>query len=366
MAPDARDRAGVGRDREALSALPPATRQRPGTGRSRAAFASMRAAALAAEGAAGALDRWYAIGGLTLQVRCSGPALLAPLTTALGHLVARPAGRADLLVHVWDSDSTGIDVPPDPGAGDVDPYDDAARVYAVFQPDPTSMSLFVPALGEAIYWMPDVSGVTVHHRAAPLRPILHWWQRERGRQLVHGAAVSAGGRGLLLAGPSGSGKSTTALACALGGLDYLGDDYVLLGEDPGPTVYSLYSAAKLHPEHARVFPDLIPRIVNASRPTEKALWFVHDVMPERVRTHADAGAVVVPRVAGTGVTRVTPISPAQALLALAPSSIVQLSGAGDDALRFMGRFVGGLPCYRLELGREPASIADAVRALLDP
>jgi hypothetical protein len=328
----------------------------------------MRAAALAAEGSAGALDRWYEVAGLTLQVRFAGPALLALMTAALGHLATRPAGRADLLVHVWDSASTGVDVPPDPDAARGDASGDAARVYAVFQPEPASMSLFAPALREAIYWVPDVSSLTVHHRAAPLRPIVHWWQRERGRQLVHGAAVGTGGRGLLLAGSSGSGKSTTALACALGGLDYLGDDYVLLGEDPGPTVYSLYGAAKLHPEHARIFPDLVPRIVNASpASTEKALWFIHEVMPERVvRSRAAAGAVVVPRVAPAGVTRVVPISPAAALLALAPSSIVQLSGAGDDALKFMGRFVGGLPCYRLELGRDPASIVDAVRALLEP
>jgi hypothetical protein len=36
----------------------------------------------------------------------------------------------------------------------------------------------------------------------------------------------------------------------------------------------------------------------------------------------------------------------------------------DRAFAWMARFVARLPCYRLELGREPASIADAVRELI--
>jgi hypothetical protein len=326
----------------------------------------MREAALAAEGSAGALDRWYEIGGLTLQVRFAGPALLSALTPALEHLASSPTPTPHLLVRVWDSASTGVEVPPSPEATAAGPVDDGAQVHVVFQPDPTSLSLFVPALHEAIHWVPDARTITVHQRAAPLRPILDWWQRERGRQLVHGGAVGAGHGGVLLAGGSGSGKSTTALACLLSGLDYLGDDYVLLGEEDGATIHSLYSAAKLKPDHAGVFPSLVTRMVNAERPpAEKALWFIQALHPERLRPRVAARAVVVPHVAHAAATRVTRISSAAALLALAPSTIVQLSGAGDDSLKFMARFVSGLPCYRLELGREPASIASAVRTLLD-
>ncbi len=51
----------------------------------------------------------------------------------------------------------------------------------------------------------------------------------------------------MIAGPAGSGKSTLALACALQGLRYLGDDYVVVDVANGPIVHSLYSSAKALP-----------------------------------------------------------------------------------------------------------------------
>ena len=50
----------------------------------------------------------------------------------------------------------------------------------------------------------------------------------------------------------GLGKSTAALCCLCNGLDYIGDDYVLVQLGPIPTVHSLYCTAKLnHDQMAR-------------------------------------------------------------------------------------------------------------------
>jgi|KBSMisStandDraft_5_1062788.scaffolds.fasta_scaffold113435_2 hypothetical protein len=43
---------------------------------------------------------------------------------------------------------------------------------------------------------------------------------------LHGACVGTGGRGIFMIGDSGAGKSTLALACLLGGLDFLSEDSV--------------------------------------------------------------------------------------------------------------------------------------------
>ena len=51
-------------------------------------------------------------------------------------------------------------------------------------------------------------------------------------------------------------------------------------------------------------------------------------------------------------------------VALAPSTIVQLRGASDAALEWPVRCLARLPCYRLDLGREPAAMAEAVREVL--
>ncbi len=43
---------------------------------------------------------------------------------------------------------------------------------------------------------------------------------------LHGACVGTGGRGVFMIGDSGAGKTTLALACVLGGLDFLSEDSV--------------------------------------------------------------------------------------------------------------------------------------------
>jgi hypothetical protein len=310
----------------------------------------------------GSADRWYTLAGATLKVRFAGPALLSRLTPALDHLASPPVEHPDLTVCAWDTASTGVAVPgpPDAGRAGAD-----GPVYALYQPEPESLSMLSPARQHGAHWVPDAGKLTSHECAAPLRPLLHWWQRECGRQLVHGGAVGTDVGAVLLAGPSGAGKSTCALACLLGGLDYLGDDYVLLDTEGEPSVHCVYSSAKLNPDHVGIVPSLVPLITNPGQlGTEKALWFLHAHYPRQVRRRLPLRAVLVPRVGRGRECRIERISAASALLALAPSTIVQLRGAPDAALEWMARCLAQFPCYRLDLGREPAAMADAVREVL--
>jgi len=303
------------------------------------------------------------LAGATLRVRFAGPALARALGSALDHLVASPVERPDLTICAWDTASTGVSVPARPVTDPADQTD--GPVYVVYQPEPESLSVFATGAWRGVHWVPDVGTLTSHERAAPFRPLLHWWQRDRGRQFVHGAAVGTEAGAVVLAGPSGSGKSTVALAGLVHGLDYLGDDYVLLEADPEPSVHCVYSSAKLNPDHLGIVPSLVPLLENPHRlGIEKALWLLHGHCPERIRRRLPLRAVLVPRVeAGTG-CRVERISPAAALLALAPSTIVQLRGQSEATLAWMARCLAPLPCYRLDAGRDLAAIADTVREVL--
>jgi hypothetical protein len=62
------------------------------------------------------------------------------------------------------------------------------------------------------------------------RPNLQWFA------LIHGAALSFGGKGLALAGPSGSGKSTLAAGLIAQGYSFLADDLVAVSEPDGTIV----------------------------------------------------------------------------------------------------------------------------------
>jgi hypothetical protein len=174
---------------------------------------------------------------------------------------------------------------------------------------------------------------------------------DHGRQLVHAAALGTTSSGLLLAGQGGSGKSSTALACLGSALRYAGDDYCLVSFEPEPRAHSLYGSAKLHADQAGRFPGLTPALVNADKlSSEKALFMVHRQFPQHIQESFPVVAVVVPVIAGARRAWVEPSSPGSALLALAPSTILQLPGAGRGALATLARLVQRLPCYRLHLG----------------
>ena len=173
----------------------------------------------------------------------------------------------------------------------------------------------------------------------------------------------------MLAGKSGSGKSTTALAC-LDSLDskllYASDDYCLLATEPAPYVYSLYNSAKLDVEHlSRRVPHLRSLISNPEElETEKALFFVSQHQKEKITTGFPLRAILLPHVTGRLESTLAPASPIAALKALAPSSIFQLSGAGQADFQAMAKLVKQVPCYRLELGTELARIPEIILELL--
>ena len=161
---------------------------------------------------------------------------------------------------------------------------------------------------------------------------------------MHAAAVGVRGHGVLLAGAGGAGKSTTALAAYARGLELCGDDYCALG--PGPTVHALYGVGKLEPDAARLVPELDGPIV-ALEPTPSLAL----------------SAVVLPRVVPGGRTTLTPVSPAAALRALAPSSTFQLPGAPRGPFAALAALVRELPAYRLELWEDLDGAVGALEQL---
>ncbi len=337
----------------------------PGSTWSRVAgLAGLTAAFTDAADRLGTVERAYAIAGRDIRIHAAGPTVLGMVDPALAHLATEATEPRDLLVQLWDSASSGVAVPDPPGDDGSDQrLDDPVR--SAYHAVPRILSVYHRIERRAVVWVPDASRVPSNELASPLRTLLHWWSRDRGLQFVHGGAVGLNGRAVLLAGPSGAGKSTAAMACLLDGLDYLGDDYVLVDGGPHPAVHSLFSAGKVQPEHVAAFPQLRPLVENgAELPLEKALWFLNRHFPERMTASARAVGVLVPEVTGASATTIVPLRSAAALAALAPSTIVQLSGADQGSLSAIAAFLGRVPSYRLRSGTDLPGIAGAVRRLL--
>jgi hypothetical protein len=334
----------------------------------RAAMADGLAAFEAAAKATGTVvSRTYTIASLTVTLRFAGSALVERLSAALEH---HPHGKPDdgaLIVSIWDTASTGVPLPPFPadaidgGTTGVSRIAPPPAVRAKYRPDQRSLSLLDRAANRAVFCVADPAALASGETGAPLRVLFHWWMADHGRQLVHAGAVGTATGGFLLAGKGGSGKSSTALACLGSGLDYAADDYCLVSVDPTPRVHSLYSSAKLAPDQARRFPQLASVIVNPDKlDTEKAVFLVNRRYPEHIQQGFQISAIVVPVISNGPSSRLERAPAGTALRALAPSTILQLPGAGRAALATLSRLAWLVPTFVLRLGHD----LDAIPAVL--
>jgi hypothetical protein len=203
-------------------------------------------------------------------------------------------------------------------------------------------------------------------RARPLSLPLAVWCGDREVQVVHAGLVAREGQGVLLGGASRAGKSTAALACAVAGFDFLGDDCVALGPGAAGTFegHSLYSSAGLDPCQLAWFPALTGGAMDpAPGDDEKAIVFVSEVFPGAPRM-APIRLLVLPRIVMAGPLTVRAATKAEALLALAPSSLIKRAVPARPALRGLARLVERVPCYWLDVDTRLDGIPRRIEALL--
>lgn len=317
------------------------------------------------------ISRFIRFGSDSIQLRFAGPRLVDDVMPALHHQETEPVASPDLSVDIWDTITTGVSPGPPPwGAydylarGEIRGYNcDGYRTsYRLDSGILTMMSL---EAGRAVFWIRDAAYYPGWMRAAPLRNIFGWWATWRQCQLIHGAAVGDGDAALLLSAPGGSGKSTTAVRAAFDGMAYLGDDYVLV--DPRrPAVYSLYGSLKLDEAAIRLFaPDALSRSrgLVGEPPHQKHFFLGEDLFATPVASGHHLTGLVVPSVGHDEATARTEVSEAQALAAVAPTTLFQLEGSSNEEFASLALLVRRLPIFGLEVGREP--VAPILRRLIE-
>jgi hypothetical protein len=321
----------------------------------------------AAAEAAGIRSEKLSLADRTLSLEFAGEALREALLPAFSHLPAG-GGGADFTISAWDLESAGMEAPPLPWAADdvrelgqVRGFNDD-RMRTVL--DRTSGAVTVVDLAEsrAFFQLPALSRLPAYTRAAPFRDALHWLVEERGLGLVHAGAVGVGDAGVLLAGRSGNGKTTMALAAILAGLDFTADDYVIVTMHPEPVAHSVHVTAKVHDATIRLLPDLDRAVVHRADPPEKSIVDPRLLSAGRIRPAMKVGAIVLPRVE-PGPATLTPVSGGQGLLALAPSTLLQLP-TREGAFEGMGLLARTVPTYTLSVGDDPRASAELLRNLV--
>lgn len=336
-------------------------------------FDQAHATFTAATAAVGEQRVVFEVAGKVVMMRFAGDGLVGRLVPALAHLVTRtcdPDLGTDLEVCLFDTATTGVQMPPPAWShdaylprGEIAGFNDD-RIRTVFEPGTDVLQLFDRDRNLAVYWVADPSHVPWWESSFPLRTILHWWAAHTSVQPTHSGAVGVGGRGVLVAGNSGAGKSTSTLACLMGGMQYVGDDYVLI-DVARPAAHSIYSTAKLEPHNTARFPDLVPLISNPDAlDRQKALLFLADHRPDQLVRELELEAIVLPHVSGLPDTTLRPASAAAALSVLAPTTSFHLPGYGPKVFAKLTRLVRSLPCYRLEAGTDLTQIPERLCELL--
>jgi len=312
----------------------------------------------------------FELAGRVFRLRFAGLGMIDQVWPALSHLAVSAPGsaRADLTVMIWDHASTGVELPATVSS----PVSNTPTVRPIYY---TSELVLFDELGSAvsfldnrrsvaIYCTEDAEALPAWDRASPLRHIINWWMQTQELQVIHSAAVGREEGVVLLAGKGGSGKSTTALACLREGLAYLGDDYVVL-RAASPRAYALYGSAKLEALHFAQHAWLLPGAAPVVPEDEKVLGFVDGAYLKQLAGGLPIVAVVLPQVIGHGETCFRTTSPAHALFALAPSTLLQLRSGAPTTLEALTSLVLQVPSFVLELGEDVGASPAVVLSLLD-
>lgn len=317
---------------------------------------------------AGSVRRHYRLAGTVICIEFAGDVLVPHLTPALMHLETARDEKPDLVLKVWDSESTGVNAPPPPclqkdftDRGDIWGFN-SKRFRTAFHYSEFSVNLIDMETHTGIYWVKTPAHFPYWVYSSPFRTLLHWWMQKNGHQLVHAAAVGLKDSAVLITGRGGSGKSSTALRCLKDGWLYLGDDYVVVSKDPSPRVFSLYCTAKLAPGDMKRFvgPSTLPRAGFHHQP-EKETVFLYPGLQDQIVHSLPLTAVLTPRVTDYDNPDLLPASFWQVHRSMSFTTMAQLPGAGGETHEYLGELLERLPCYTLQLGNNREGVTTAVR-----
>ena len=96
---------------------------------------------------------------------------------------------------------------------------------------------------------------------------------------------------------------------------------------------------------------------------EKAVMFVSDLFPDQVQSSAGLSAILIPKITD-GRTRLVAASKLEAILAIAPTTLLQLPLAETNKVTALKSIIEKIPCYYLELGPDIRNIPEVLKSFL--
>lgn len=300
----------------------------------------------------------YRLGGAEVRVEWGDEFSRAALGPALAHRIVESTGPAALRLTVqsgteWSEGGEGkIELEGEVGFSLRDP---ARR-----------MALRLGGDGRTGGLICDAGALPVFERAAPFRLLFQRWLPTRGVRLLHAGAVGLPAEGaVLLVARSGGGKSNTTLACLGSALQLLGEDFVGVDDRAEPSVWSIYSTAKLHAKDLPRFPGLAADAWETRDDLDgKAALALSHRHAARFAERLPLRAILVLHVGGESATRITPGESGEAAREMLASVLMALPEERRPLFEFITRLVRRVPVHRLELGEDRSGIPAAIGSFL--
>ena len=316
---------------------------------------------------------FYIFAGRNVRIRFLGREMAEHIRRPFAHLETNQKllTTPDLLIDLWDhnfGDRQQIDCAEN-GPGWHETTLESGDGRFVGQRLPNTFSCLDRKHNRIVGSIAWHDQIFIYERAKPLSRLLLNWCNDQDVQVIHTGLVARDNKGLLLVGKSGSGKSTSSLACIIAGFGYVSEDYVGLElcDDGSFVGHSLYNSVFLRTDHLERFPQLATHAIRGRLPyEEKSVIILSQLFPERLERAVPIRALVLPRVVTGPAARLRPASKGEALLALGPSSLLQIPNRGLGVYGFnkLACLVERIPCFWLEVGADLTSIPERLEKLL--
>ena len=215
--------------------------------------------------------------------------------------------------------------------------------------------------GDSLILIPPEIVDNLIANSSMLAPLLACIFAQRGILLLHGAAVTVGGRTVLIAGYSGSGKTTLTASCLLRGCGYLSDDTLLMRNG---ILYPLEST--IHPlrDLPFAFGPGVPFYPEQESFIKRHLDL--SLCKDRFEKSAAPSALLCLKRLSDPDLKIGPCSFSDFLSVLLTSSVLQLEGERDYIALFhkQMRGLGTLPAWFMTPGDDPDKNCDALESAM--
>ncbi len=317
------------------------------------------------------IRRFFNIGGMKICLSFAGETLIPILTPALEHLRISETNTPDATICIWESETTSVKMVPPPcertcftDRGDIWGFT-SRRIKTAFHWGEFSVNVMDLKTNRGVFWVETARKIPYWVYASPFRTMIHWLMEQNNCQLLHAAAVGTDNGAVLISGKGGMGKSTTAITCLENDFYYLADDYVIVKATPQPTVYSLYSTAKINTEDIDKFPFYKPYIKTLKNfKQEKAVLFLYPGLKNHIKIEMPLKVIFTPEIYNRKNTRISAVSYWQLTRSMAFTTMSQLPYVGKHTHDYINKLCESVPGFTLELGNDLTDIPEIISKFL--